>query len=407
MTTKRNLTEIKRAPLQTVLAGIDSNDPEESQRAGLRLCRQAAEFGISVRDYLQLAVDVPNSTIELEGGRKHNPFRLGEGRFADGYQAALLHLNLPARNDFSQGIMLQAAADSFSMRPGSRVLFPEVIDDMLQWATRQDQLETTQGLIAQSRTIRGTELITEAIFDDQGNLGSSMIAEFANIPVQTIKSSERSVRFYKLGSAIRTSYEFNRRVSLDVLTPYANRIARKLEIDKVTHAVSMLINGDGVHSAAPVVGASAYKNWDVTGSRSLKDNYPALMDFLVQRSKNGTPVDTLVGNYDTLLELFLMFTPVVGNKSLSEHLQDKGAPAISMMLPVMTGVKFHLSSAMPANKLVAFSQGDTLEELREADSQISESEVAIKNQSITYVKTETMGYRLVYGDTRTVLDLGA
>lgn len=403
MNTARPLTNIKRAPLDVVLAGLVDDNHESSKSAGLRLCQEAKQYNINVRDYLNLAIDVPGSNDPKNG----RDFRLANNGYMSGYEAALSHLDLPFKNDFKQGIVLQAAADSFSARPGTRVLFPEVIDDMMQWTTRLDQFETTEPMVAQTRTIVGNELITEAIFDDQGQLNTSPIAELANIPVQTIKSTDRSVKFFKHGSAIRTSYEFERRASLDVLTPYANRVARNLELNKVRQATNLLINGDGVHVAAPVVPASNYKNWDISGGKSFKDNYVALADFLAQRARSGVPVDTLVGNYSMWLELFLMFTPVTGNNSVAEHLQDKGAPRVNLKLDFLQGVNFHVSSSMPDGKLMAFSKSDTLEELVEAGSVISESEQAIKNQSITYVKTMNTGYRLVYGDTRTIFDTTA
>ena len=397
-----NLSQIKRAPLNVVLAGINSEHSDESIRAGVKLVQAAKQYGINVRDYLNLAVDVRASNDEKAGKN----FRLDNGNFMTGYQAAIVELNLPFKNAFEQGITLQAAADTFSARPGSRALFPEVIDDMLQWNTRQDMYESTAPMVAQTRTITGNELITTAIFDDQGQLNTSPIAELANIPMQTIKSSDKSVKFFKHGSGIRTSYEFERRVSLDILTPYAARIARNKEISKVKMATSLLINGDGVHEAAEVVPASNYKDWDA--AKGLKGNYVALADFLAQRARKGVPVDTIVGNYDMWLELFLMFLPTQPNgKSTSEILQENGGPRVALAMDFLSGVNFHISSSAPTGKLICYSKADTLEELIEAGSVLSESETAIKNQSITYVKTENSGYRLVYGDTRVIFDTEA
>lgn len=397
-----NLSQIKRAPLKDVLAGIDSEHSDDSIRAGVKLVQAAKQYGINVRDYLNLAVDVRASN-DPESGKN---FRLDNGNFMTGYQAAIVELNLPFKNAFEQGITLQAAADTFSARPGSRALFPEVIDDMLQWNTRQDMFESTAPMVAQTRTITGNELITTAIFDDQGQLNTTPLSELANIPMQTITSSDKSVKFFKHGSGIRTSYEFERRVSLDILTPYAARIARNKEISKVKMATSLLINGDGVHEAAEVVAASTYKDWDA--AKGLKGNYVALADFLAQRARKGVPVDTIVGNYDMWLELFLMFLPTQPNgKSTSEILQENGGPRVALAMDFLSGVNFHISSSAPAGKLICYSKADTLEELIEAGSVLSESETAIKNQSITYVKTENSGYRLVYGDTRVIFDTKA
>lgn len=398
------LTEITRQPLHVVLGDINSDDRGNSERAGLALCDKAKKFGLNVRDYLTLAVDVRQSHIEVNN-QKVNPYQTGEGKFMSGYEAAKMALNLPTKQNLREGIVLEAAGDTFHFRPGTRALFPEIVDDMMRWEDRMDQFETTRGLVAQSRTVRGTELITRAIMQDSESArGTGIIAEFGNIPVFDLQSTDNAVKFYKFGSAMRTSYEFQRRVTLDILTPYAARIERQMEIGKVKAATHMLINGDSVHSAATVHALSTY-GADFSGGKTLKDNYIALTKFLVKCANDGTPVDTLVGNLDMYLELFLMFTPVVGQKSIAEHLQEKGAPRVGLTLPLMQNVNFRLSSSVPAGKLIAYSLADTLEELVESNSDIKESEQAIKNQSITYVRTLNAGYKLIFGDTRRVLNM--
>lgn len=392
------LSAIKKGSVSAVLGAINSEDPTISTNAGLQLTSQAREYGLGLRDYLTLAID----TTQGDGDNK-KMYQTTTG-YLNGYEAATMFLNLPTRNNFEQGVVLQAASDTFNTRPGARGLFPAIVDDMLKWTYRQDELEKTAGLIAQSRTITGNELVSQVVDDDSRQLGSYTIPELANIPVQTIKTSETAVKMYKHGSAIRTSYEFNRRASLDLLTPYAARINRSLEISKVAAATALLRNGDGVNPAAEAAAISTF-DADLTGSKTLKDNYIAFMKFLVKRAQQGRPINTIVGNLAAYIELFLMFTPVVsGNTSTAEHLQSHGAPTIGLMLPVMKGVKFELSSTMPDGKLLCYSVEDTVEELVEANSQIAESEQAIKNQSVTYVRTENTGYRLIFGDTRTELN---
>ena len=48
-----------------------------------------------------------------------------------------------------------------------------------------------------------------------------------------------------------------------------------------------------------------------------------------------------------------------------------------------------------------------MEQLIEANSHIEDSERAINNQVITYILTENAGFRLVFGDTRSVLNCDA
>lgn len=397
----KQLNLIKRGSVDAVLGGINSDDAQVSTNAGLKLAAEAREYGLGLRDYLTLAID------PSQGSADNKSMYLTQSGYLNGYEAATMFLNLPTRNNFEQGIVLQAASDTFNMRPGARGLFPAIVDDMLKWTHRQDRLEKTEGLIAQSRTITGNELVSQVVDDDSAQLAAFTVPELANIPVQTITTSETAVKMYKHGSAIRTSYEFNRRASLDLLTPYAARINRGLEISKVAAATSLLRNGDGVNGAAEAMAISSF-DADLTGTKTLKDNYIPFMKFLVKRAAAGRPIDTIVGNLEAYIELFLMFTPNTSSTtSTSEHLQNKGAPTIGLYLPVMKGVKFELSSTMPNGKLLCYSQEDTLEELVEANSQIAESEQAIKNQSVTYVRTENTGYRLIFGDTRTELNFTA
>lgn len=394
----KDLIDLQRRPVEDVLKGLKATSQHESKEAGQSLLRQAGDYGLGLRDYLTLAID----TRAGEGAKPYAEL--------NGYEAALAHLNLPFRNDLEQGIVLQAASETFQTFPGTRAMFPEVIDDMLRFKNRQDQIESVLPLLAQSRTIAGTEMISTLVEDDSSERDSFTVPELARIPVRTIRTSQTSVGMFKHGSAYRTSYEFNRRASLDILTPYASRVARELEISKLRAAVAVLINGDGVNGAASTAALSAY-GADFTGGKTLQSNYKALAKFLMERAKNGNPVDTLVGNFDTYVELLFMFAPTIGGGNSNDNLDvaaltAQGTPAIQ--LPIMGGsVNFAVASAMPANKLLAFSKAETLEELVEAGSSISENERSILNQSITYVRTEVTGYKLAFGDTRTLLTTNA
>lgn len=389
-----DLINIPRRPVEEVVGQLRADSRHNSTEAANRLLAQARDANLGLRDYLTLSVDT----------------RAGEHaeRFAhadlNGYEATLDFLNLPFHNDLQQGVLLQAASETFQTYPGTRALFPEVIDDMLRWADRQEQMENTDALVGQRRTIAGTEMVSTVVDNDADERGTFIVPELANIPVRTITTSETAVRMFKHGSAYRTSYEFTRRASLDILTPFAARVARELEISKVGAATNVLINGDGVNKAAPVENLGAY-GADFANGKSLQHNYKALAKFLMTRAKAGIPVDTLVGNFDTFVELFFMFTQVSGKEGTSDAEQVAAVGGPSLRLPIMGGaVNFAISSAVPANRLVAYSKGDTLEELIEAGASIEENERSIRNQAITYVKTEVTGYKLAFGDTRTVLN---
>lgn len=392
-----SLTKVQRRGVDTLKVLLTDNEAESKAEAG-KLIREAKNFGLNLRDFLTLAIDPSIS---------ENPERyLTADGYLTGYEAALMLLNLPVRDDFAQGIVLDAASDTFQTYAGTRALFPEVIDDMVRWKYRQSALETVQPLISQSRTISGNEMISTVVDDKAEDYQTvRAVAELGRIPVRTIRTSQTSVQIFKHGGGLRYSYEFGRRARLDLMTPYFVRMLREAEMSKVAAATSLLVNGDGVNAAAPVVTQSSLDS----GATANKISRVALLKWLINRAKAGTPVDTVVGNYDAYLEWLMLLTmPVAGNqgKAEGEVLASQGFQLGG--IPLLSGIaNFALSAEAPAGKLVGLSKGDTMEELIEAGSDIEESERSIANQSVTVVKTTNTGYKMNFGDTRSILNFGA
>lgn len=391
-----SLAKVQRRGVEAVL-GLVNQDAGTSRASAEKLIAEARSFGLNMRDFLDLAIDPRLS-------EKPDNYRDSEG-FLTGYEATLSALNLPVRDDFTKGVVLDAAADTFQTFPGTRALFPQVVDDMVQWRYRQDSLENTAAFVSQSRTISGTEMLTTVVDDKAEDYeGAAAIAELGRIPVRSIRMSEQAVKIWKHGGGIRVSYEFQRRTRLDVLTPFQVRQARELERSKVAAATAILINGDTVNPAAGVVTQGSLDSSATTG----KISYKGLLAWLVSRAKAGTPVDTVIGNWDAYLEWLLMFAipSTSGTKTDADLLAASGFRVGGV--PILNGaVNFVLSSAMPAGKLLGLSKGDTMEELIEANSDINESERAINNQSITYVRTLNSGYKLAFPDTRSIYNYAA
>jgi hypothetical protein len=387
----KNLTSIQRSGVEYLDGLLNAESATASRDSASRMLAEASQYGISLRDFLTLKID-PKLSADA-------------GKFADlsGYEASLLHLGLPVRNDLKNGIVLEAAAETFQTYAGTRALFPEVMDDVVRWAYRQDQLEQVGNLIANKRSINGVEMITTVVNDNQAEYQrSATVAEGARFPIYSIRSSEVAVKMWKHGMGYRTSYEFERRARLDLLTPYANRAIRESEISKVGTATGILVNGDGVHAAAPVIAQSDFNAAVGTSSVNGRISYLHLLHWLVSRAKARTPVDTVVGNYDAYIQWLMMFAvPKAGDRT---DAQDMAAAGFRIQgVPLLTGVvNFELSSLAPAGKLIGFSRADTLEELEEAGALISESERSITNQTITYVRSEVTGYRLVFDGTRSI-----
>jgi hypothetical protein len=388
-----SLLDIARRPAEEVLKGLRSDNRNESIEAGQRLNRECAKFAIGLRDYLTLAVQTDKT--QMSG--------------LTGYEAALAYLNLPIRDDFKQGIVLQAASDTFQTYPGTRALFPPVIDDILYWTQRQDHIETILPMLAQSRSVSGPEVLFTVVDDDGTEYNTTAIPEGGRVPVRSIKTHEATVRMYKHGSGIRTSYEFNRRARLDLLTPFAGRVARQLELSKIKAAIAVLVNGDGITgSAAPVINQSAYNTPVAVNATNGMISYLHLLYWFVQRAMAGTPVDTVIGNFDAMFQWMRLFQPTInGIVSPQELIKDAQGPMLSMPSLFPGPVKFAVSNSAPAGCLIGLTRAETIEELREAGGDIAEEDRAILNQTITYIRTEVTGYRLLYRDTRSIFNYTA
>jgi hypothetical protein len=400
----RSTSDIKRQAPAALLAGLlDITSTGASKDAAARLIAQARDHGLDLKSYLRLAIDP-----RLAEGDAKNQFLVSPNEFMNGYEASLSFLNLPTRDDLESGVMLQAAADTFQTFTGTRALFPEVIDDMVAWRYRQTNFETIDGMISQNRQIAGNEMLSTIVEDTQADYtnGVRAVAEGGRIPIHAIKTSEQRVKLWKFGTGYKTTYEFARRASLDLLTPYAIRVQREIERSKVAAGTSVLLNGDGAYGAAPVVTTTSFNAAaGVTATNGVL-NYKSLAAWLVARAQAGTPVDTVLGNWDMYLQwLFLFTTP---NANTGQNTSDALSAAGFKIggIPLIDGtVQFKLSSTMPAAQLLGYSRGDTMEQLTESGSLINESEQSIQTQEVTYVRTENSGFKLTFGDTRSVLNL--
>lgn len=387
-----------RRPVDQVVGALMSDNGAESQEAGLKLMASAKEYGLNVSDYLRLAVEPEGIAAELG---------------MDGYEATKVFLGLPTRDDYRNAVTLQAAADAFASYRGVRALFPEVIDDVVQWKYRQTEFETPEALVAQSRTINGTELITTVVQDSEEDYERyGMIGEGARIPVWSIKASDQSVKIFKFGVGLEWTYEFARRASLDLVTPYVMRAEKATKMAQTATAYSPMINGDGVHGAAQTRNASDVESdngLDVGTVAAGKINWEILTAWLVERAKSGAPIDTVAGNWDTYLQWRLMFAKPSVSEGLTqmEMLQRAGVSAAQANPGLDLNINFALVSDAASNQLLGFSKNDTLEELIENGSDIEESERVIKNQRVNLYSTKNAGYRLIFGDTRQILNLDA
>lgn len=386
----KNITEIRKRKLDEICNPLLSESDSEAKFAAEKLSKEAAEYGLPLDKFLDLAVD-------LSEGEEKAAYKNGDG--LSGFEQVMFKMNLPMRNNYKDQVVLAQASDTFATKPGSHILFPYAIDNVLRWNNNLEMNERVSDLISGSRTSNGNELVRIVAEDDAEARKTHRVGEGARIPVRKVSYSQKAVTFYKHGSGIEYTYEYNRRASIDLITPFAARVARDLEISKIKACTDIMINGDGVNAAATPLTQSSIDSQAQSGKLS----YDGLLGALAIAIKAHHPIDTIAGDIDAYLQFAKLFgTAAVSSAYQVDQQAAKGGPQFMALRNIFTPVNFVLDSAVPSGKLLMFNRPDTIEELVEANSQIQEEEKSARSQIITYFRTENTGYSIIYPDCRYV-----
>lgn len=386
----KNIIEIRKRKLDEICNPLLSESDSEAKFAAEKLSKEAAEYGLPLDKFLDLAVD-------LSEGEEKAAYKNGDG--LSGFEQVMFKMNLPMRNNYKDQVVLAQASDTFATKPGSHILFPYAIDNVLRWNNNLEMNERVSDLISGSRTSNGNELVRIVAEDDAEARKTHRVGEGARIPVRKVSYSQKAVTFYKHGSGIEYTYEYNRRASIDLITPFAARVARDLEISKIKACTDIMINGDGVNAAATPLTQSSIDSQAQSGKLS----YDGLLGALAIAIKAHHPIDTIAGDIDAYLQFAKLFgTAAVSSAYQVDQQAAKGGPQFMALRNIFTPVNFVLDSAVPSGKLLMFNRPDTIEEIVEANSQIQEEEKSARSQIITYFRTENTGYSIIYPDCRYV-----
>ena len=380
------IKNIESKAAELVLSGLlgEAAKIDSTRLAGAELVSKASDYGLSLREYLDYAV-TPEQDLT-------------------GWETSLKFLGLPVKNSKAD---IQLSSNTFYSQPGTRLFFPEVLLNIVEWKSKQDQIVTVEPIISQSRSVTGNQVIfmTELDTHEHDALKMFQISEGGEVPIRKIVSSDKNVRFFKLGQGYELTYELARRSAIDMFVPFINRANREFELDKLRHAITLLVNGDGVAGAISVVNET-----QVGGSNGLLQ-YKALLLWLVQRAAAGYQIDTLIGNYQTYADYAFMFTPIVtaGGTSEAQALNGLGLgpnllPGISFM---NYNINFVIAPTVAASVIIGITRGECLEELTEVNSDIVENDRVITNQTIRFVRTQNIGYYMPHPLSRQAFSYAA
>jgi len=336
------------------------------------------------------------------------------GNGLDGFEATFAALGVPLNlKDDTAIAAFASATTSFMTNDGLSVLLPSLVNNLLRSQDNKGIIEKADDLILQTRMVKSNAVQKEIVYDKDTNdsYATHRIAEGANIPTRKLKTGQSNVKFYKTGHGIEVSYEFAQDMTPDILVPYANRIQFERSQSEHIIAVQTLINGES-NDPGSANGAIATDDLDAIDSKAgtpLRARAEGFIKWLIEAARAGRPIDTLVVGWDSIFELQYMFpvSDANGNAAVGVGAVAAGGALAQMQVKVVNGINFNLnvviSSAVEEKQIIGYRKGETMERLIKTNSQISEQERSIKNQTLLYTNTIISGFTLAYGESRRLL----
>lgn len=243
--------------------------------------------------------------------------------------------------------------------------------------------------------------ITDALGTDAYRM--KRVGEGADIPRTTLVSGEHTIRLYKFGRALQTTYEQLRRQRLDRIAFIISRMAIQAEADKVGTVVSTIVSGDGnSNTAATVLALTALDAAASAGTLTLKGWLTAKIRFGVAYNP-----DTVLAQEVSTLQLLLLPINTVNGTPMA----FVNAGAFGQVRPINDmlagGIRYGVTADAPALKLVMFDSRQAVARIFEIGGNVSEVERFINNQTQLLTLSEVEGYTVEDPFSTRVLDVNA
>ena len=332
-----------------------------------------------------------------------------------GFEATFAAMGVPLNlKDDAAMAVFASATTSFMTNDGLSVLLPSLVNNLLRSKDNKGIIEKAEDLILQTRMVKSNVVQKEIVYDkdSKDSYATHRIAEGMNIPTRKLKAGQSNVKFFKTGHGIEVSYEFAQDMTPDILVPYANRIAFERSQSEHLIAVDTLINGESSDANSPngAIKTDSLDTLDGKAGTKLRARAEGFIQWLISAARAGRPIDTIVVGWDSIFDLQYMFPITDANGTAAAGvgaIAGGNAQLAQLAVRVVNGLNFNLnivvSSALEGNQIIGYRKGETLERLIKTNSQISEQERSIKNQTLLYTNTIISGFTLAYGESRRLL----
>lgn len=257
-------------------------------------------------------------------------------------------------------------------------------------------------LVSMTTSIDGDAYRTYYLKYDAEKLRMYRVGETADIPIATIVANQNTIRLFKYGRGIMASYEELRRLRVDKLAYYIQLQALQTEIDKVSAALNILVNGDGnTSTAATVTTQSSLDSAAVAGTLTLKA-WQAFKQLFVQPYM----MTTALMNSGVALQLSLLNTGS-GNWPLAVANLGGLGTGVRPINRFSDNIAYGWTSDAPALKIVAWDNRFGLERVIENGANIVEQDRYVTNQTQVLVISEVEGFATTDPNAARILDINS
>ena len=268
-----------------------------------------------------------------------------------------------------------------------------------RWEDRVAAAIPLSELVAVTTPVTGKNYQAAYVQYDATEVRKFRVGEAAEIPLGKVTEAEHIIRLEKYGRGISLSYEAMRRLRVDRLAWWIQFAALQDEIDKVSAAISVLINGDGNSNAATNYALNTLDSAASTGVLTLKG-------WLAFRMKFAQPYMLTHALMREAAALQLMLLNV-GSANIPLAGANLGGTAMSLTPINMTAdqVRYGWTDSVAANVILGYDRRFGLEMVTEIGSMITETERYITNQTEVMVMSEVMGFAVLDGSAAKTLTL--
>ncbi len=365
---------------------------QEMLSSGLNLYKESYSQGKTFSQFLE-GLDPSNQYVG-------NDARLGQ---LDAFERQMLAAGIRTKSDEGKGLYADTVDKFFLGTSNSDVLFPEFINRTARQALLAPDI--LNELVAIKTPIQGNAYKTFYVDLATAAKQKKRVAEGTEIPTTTITGHTHAITLNKKGRAIDASYEFIRRMRIDMLALLIEGILQQTGVDLADDAVKVLISGDGNANTAAA-------NYDLTsfgGEVADGIDWERWLKFRL----NFYPYKGITAIVDEtqLVKVLGIQPPVIDPLTLMASMNG-GTPVgggANLAQNVFSGPMryVYLPSTTIADKVLVIDPKYALEQVTEIGADIVETDKIIKSQFETIVLSQVTGFATLFPDVVKTLTTNA